>query len=136
MEVKIGDMIFKQIKHSFVIICLVILTVVFWILSCGWFGSEYRLVENTEYLMSTSVTVKIYVNNKDKGNDILKKVFTEAKRIENIMEPIKGDGELKRINTSPAETWWEMSPELKAVIDRSFFLRKIRWSFRSNNSFC
>ena len=117
-------MIFNQIKHSFVIICLVILTVVFWILSCGWFGNEYRLVENTEFLMSTSVTVKIYVNNKDKGNDILKKVFTEAKRIENIMEPIKGDGELKRINTSPAETWWEMSPELKAVIDRSFFFTK------------
>ncbi len=124
MEVKISDMIFNQIKHSFVIICLVILTVVFWILSCGWFGNEYRLVENTEFLMSTSVTVKIYVNNKDKGNDILKKVFTEAKRIENIMEPIKGDGELKRINTSPAETWWEMSPELKAVIDRSFFFTK------------
>jgi len=117
-------MIFNQIKHSFVIICLVILTVVFWILSCGWFGNEYRLVENTEFLMSTSVSVKIYVNNKDKGNDILKKVFTEAKRIENIMEPIKGDGELKRINTSPAETWWEMSPELKAVIDRSFFFTK------------
>ena len=91
-------MIFNQIKHS--------------------------LVENTEFLMSTSVTVKIYVNNKDKGKDILKKVFTEAKRIENIMEPIKGDGELKRINTSPAETWWEMSPELKAVIDRSFFFTK------------
>ena len=117
-------MIFNQIKHSFVIICLVILTVVFWILSCGWFGNEYRLVENTEFLMSTSVTVKIYVNNKDKGNDILEKVFTEAKRIENIMEPVKGDGELKRINTSPAETWWEMSPELKTVMDRSFFFTK------------
>ena len=114
-------MMFNYKKHSFFVICLVILTVTFFILSYGWFGSRYKLVENTEYLMSTSVTVKIYVNNKNKGNDILKKVFTEAKRIEYIMEPLKGDGELKRINTSPAETWWELSPELRAVIDRSVF---------------
>lgn len=125
-------MIFNYIKHGFVVICFVVLTVIFWILSCGWFGNKYKLVENTEYLMGTSVTVKIYVNNKNKGNDLLKRVFIEAKRIEHIMEPLKGDGELKRINTNPAETWWKLSPELKTVIDRSvFFYEKSGGAFDS-----
>jgi len=123
-------MISNHIKHSFIIICLIVLIVIFWILSYGWFGNKYKLVENTEYLMSTSVTVKIYVNNKNKGNDIIKKVFAEAKRIEHIMEPLKGDGELRRINTGPAERWWNLSPELKAVINHSvFFYRKTGGAF-------
>ena len=57
---RISEMIFNYIKHGFVVICFVVLTVIFWILSCGWFGNKYKLVENTEYLRGTSVTVKIY----------------------------------------------------------------------------
>ena len=120
----------NYIKHAFFIICIIVSMVFFWILSYGWFGNKYKLVENTEYLMSTSVTVKIYVNNKNKGNDIIKKVFAEAKRIEHIMEPRKGDGELRQINTNPAERWWKLSPYLQAVIDRSvFFYRKTSGAF-------
>ncbi|MFC1539208.1 FAD:protein FMN transferase [Candidatus Latescibacterota bacterium] len=79
------------------------------------------MIESTEFLMSTNVTVKIYVKNKKNGEEILEKIFSEAKRIESIMQPLEGGGELQHINKSVSGEWFALSPELKTVLDRSFF---------------
>ncbi len=78
-----------------------------------------KLIESTEFLMSTNVTAKVYVDSRADGEELLKKVFAEAKRIESIMQPREGDGELQRINNNTAGTRFELSPELKTVIDRA-----------------
>ena len=114
-------MISNPKRNIIIIICFFVLIFICWFFSFGWLGDKYKLVESNEFLMDTNVTVKMYVNNKNKGKDLLTKVFAEAERIEHIMEPVKGDGELQRINRSSAEKWWKLSPELKAVIDRTFF---------------
>ena len=114
-------MIISCKKNIFILTCFVILMFICWIFSCGWIGGNLKLVESTEFLMNTNVTVKMYIGNKNKGKNLLTKVFTEAKRIEHIMESSNGDGELQRINRSSAKEWWVLSPELKVVIDRAFF---------------
>ncbi len=114
-------MILNHRKHSIIITCFVILIVIFWIFSSGWFGKKLTLVESTCFLMSTSVNIKIFVSDETEGENVLNKVFSAAGEIENIMEPLKGDGELHKINNSPAEIWWKISPELKTVINRSVF---------------
>ncbi len=121
---------FNYRKHSIVITCFVLLIVIFWIFSSGLFTNKLTLVESTNFLMSTSLTVKFYISDETEGETILKKIFTEAGEIEHIMEPLKGDGELQRINNSSSDTWWKLSSELKTVIDRSIFFYE-----KSNGAF-
>ena len=123
-------MVLNNRKHYIIVACFVILVVIFWIFFGGWSEKKLTLVEHTGFLMSTSVTVKIVVSDETEGKNIFNKVFTEASETEHIMEPLKGDGELCRINSSPADTWWKLSPELKTVIDRSvFFYEKTGGAF-------
>ena len=118
-------MAFNRITYKFTAFCVVVLMIVFWIFSGGWFWGRLKLVESTEFLMNTSVTVKIYVTSNKKGKDLLKRTFTEAKRIEHILEPLKGEGELYRINNSRADKWWKMSPDMEAVLQRSIFFNRM-----------
>lgn len=108
-------------KKYIYIFSFILLLAVSWLFSGGWFGNRLRMIESTDFLMNTSVTLKIYIRNRAKGKTLLEKVFTEAKRIESIMQPLEGDGELQAINKSRPGTWFELSPELKDVIDRSFY---------------
>ncbi|MFC1650103.1 FAD:protein FMN transferase [Candidatus Latescibacterota bacterium] len=108
-------------KKNICIIGFIVLLAVSWFFSSGWFWNRLRLIESTEFLMNTNVTVKIYVKNRTKGKELFKRVFSEAKRIESIMESLEGEGELQKINKSPSGKWFELSPELKTVIDRSFY---------------
>ncbi|MBN1291529.1 MAG: FAD:protein FMN transferase [Candidatus Latescibacteria bacterium] len=90
-----------------------------WLFTGGWFFNNPKLISATKFLMDTSVTVKIFVKNDSQGEVILKKAFDEAARIERIMEPLKGGGELQRINASPANSRRTVSPELRQVLERS-----------------
>ena len=114
----------KHQKKRIIAASFLISMALFWIFSCGWFGNNNKLVESTDYFMNTIVTVKIYVNNRNKGKELIERTLTEAKRIEKILVARNGDGELQKINSGSHDIWWKLSPELKAVIDRSFFLTK------------
>lgn len=100
-------------------ISLFVLFTASWLLSGGWFWKTPRLLVATEFLMDTSVTVKIYVHDRIKGENLLKSAFDEGARIEHIMEPLKGNGELQRINASPGTSWHTVSPDLLRVLVRS-----------------
>ncbi len=88
------------------------------LVTCGWFGKPSQ-VEATDYFMNTTVTVKIFTSNKSSGEELIQRAFDEAKRIEHIMEPRKGGGELNRINDAEHAKWWHLSPELKTVMERA-----------------
>jgi FAD:protein FMN transferase len=111
----------KRGKKNIYISCFIVLMAMSWFLFCGWFGNRLKVIESTEFLMNTNVTAKIFVKDRAKGEELFRRAFAEAKRIERIMQPIEGDGELQRINKSPTGTRFELSPELKTVIDRSFY---------------
>lgn len=94
------------------------------LVACGWFGKPSQ-VEATDYLMNTTVTVKIFTSNKTSGEELIQRAFDEAKRIEHIMEPRKGGGELNRINEGEYGKWRHLSPELKTVLERSAMFYKL-----------
>ena len=87
-----------------------------WIIAGGWNFWRPVQVEKTDILMDTSVTVKIFIRNKKDGEQMIRDAFDAAKRIEHIMEPVKGNGELQRINTRTAGGWFALSSELSEVI--------------------
>ena len=90
--------------------------ILLWIVVGGWNFWGPVEVEKTDILMDTSVTVKIFVRNKKHGEQLISEAFDEAKRIESIMEPVNGDGELKRLNSRTRGGWFTLSPELGTVI--------------------
>jgi len=91
-----------------------------WFFSGGWFWKKPVLVESTEIFMDTTFNVKIFIKDKKSGQRLIKEAFDEARRIEHIMEPVKGDGELKRLNTRTGNGWFGLSPELRAVMKQTF----------------
>ena len=98
---------------------VILFLIVLGFLGGGWFRRTPQLFEATEFLMDTSVTIKVFAFSKREGNDLLRKAFDEASRVEHIMEPHKGDGELERINAAPGKEWHEISTDLEQVLDRS-----------------
>ncbi|MCE5252376.1 FAD:protein FMN transferase [bacterium] len=95
------------------------------IVSGGWFWSTPRLVEATQFLMDTSVTIKIFYSDKTKGESLLKKAFDEGVRIEHIMEPLKGSGELWKINASKDVSEWTVGDDLWRVLERSRYFYEL-----------
>jgi FAD:protein FMN transferase len=108
-----------RLTVRYYIIVSVVVTVIVWCLLSGWFWNRPVYLEHTEMLMDTSVTVKVYVRDKKVGERLLKDAFHEARRIERIMEPFKGDGEVKCINNLHEDCWIPISPDLKMVLNRS-----------------
>ncbi|MFC1490439.1 FAD:protein FMN transferase [Candidatus Latescibacterota bacterium] len=108
-------------KKNIYILCIIALFAVSWLFSGGWLFNKVKLIESTEFLMSTNVTVKIYVKDRKEGEELFKRVFSEAKRIESIMHSHEGEGELREINKSDSGVGFKLSPELKTVLDRSFY---------------
>jgi thiamine biosynthesis lipoprotein len=90
-----------------------------WAVSCGWNFWGPAEVEATDFIMNTSVTVKIFVRGKKDGEKLIREAFVEAKRIEHIMEPLKGDGELQRLNARDRAGWFAVSPELRIVVEEA-----------------
>ena len=98
---------------------VVLFLIVLGFLGGGWFRRTPQLFEATEFLMDTAVTIKVFAFSEREGKDLLRKAFDEAARIEHIMEPLKGNGELQHINAAPGTDWHEISPDLKTVLERS-----------------
>ena len=82
-------------------------------------GGVPRFTETTDYLMDTVVTVKVYAPPSVHTDDIIARAFTEAKRLESLMTPLTGGGELNRINDGEPDTWWVIDPELEEVLLRA-----------------
>jgi len=114
-----GGMVDKSRKKRLLLpVAVVVPLLVIWVFTSGWLlPSE---VQSTEILMDTTVTVKIYVRDKKRGERLIREAFDEARRIERIMEPLKGDGELKRLNNRTRDGWWVISPELREVLEESY----------------
>jgi len=111
-------------KRNILIISFAVFIVIVWLVFSGWLGKKCVLVESTSFLMNTSVTVKIFAPDEDEGRNIIQEAFVRARALEHIMEPLKGDGELKRINSGPPGVWWGIGSELRTVLERSIFFHK------------
>ena len=118
-------MIYSTKKYTVLVVCIVTVLLVSWLVSGGWFGKKFKLVESTDYLMSTSITVKVYVRNARAGEALLQNAFAEAKRIEHIMEPLVGDGELHRINETSSVRTWKLSDDLRTVLERALYYSRL-----------
>jgi len=104
-------------KMKLVITFSAVLLAVMWFVTSGWFWGKPVRIQRTQLLMDTSFTVTVYAKNKKTGEKLLNKAFSEAKRIEHIMEPLKGDGELQRLNARTEDSWRVMSHDLKTVLN-------------------
>jgi FAD:protein FMN transferase len=87
-----------------------------WILGGGFFWNRQVLSEATEFLMDTSVAVKVYAGSRKEGAKIIDAAFAEARRIEQIMEPQAGDGELARLNGEDGLGPYRVSGDLAKVL--------------------
>ena len=96
-----------------------VLLAVLWFVTSGWFWEKPVRVQSTELIMDTSFTVTVFAKNKKTGEKLLNKAFSEAKRIEHVMEPLQGDGELRRLNARTEDSWWIMSSDLKTVLNET-----------------
>ena len=110
-------------RGAFLVGFLLIITLS-WLLFGGWLDTP-QAVESTEFHMNTSISIKIFVADRARGKILLRKAFDEIARIEHVLEPLKGDGDLRRINTGPPGVWWDMNPDLKAVLSRSLYFYRI-----------
>ncbi len=86
-----------------------------WTASGGCFLRRQVPVDVTEFIMDTAVTVKIYYQDRARGEELLKEAFQEAKRIEHMMEAVKGDGEIRQLNLRTSPGTFTLSPELATV---------------------
>lgn len=89
-----------------------------WMLFGGFMGTPQKIV-STDFFMNTNITITVYDCDRAKGEACIRKAFDEIARIEHVLEPLKGDGDLKRINAGPAGIWWEMNPDIREVLQRS-----------------
>ncbi|MFC1511678.1 FAD:protein FMN transferase [Candidatus Latescibacterota bacterium] len=82
-------------------------------------GDMPRFSEATDYLMDTVVTVKVYAPASAHADETISRAFTEAKRLELLMNPLGEGGELNRIDEGGPGAWWVISPELEEVLSRA-----------------
>lgn len=87
-----------------------------WMLGGGFFWNRPVLSEATEFLMDTSVIVKVYAGSRNEGATLIDAAFAEARRVEQIMEPRTGDGELARMNGDDGAGPYRLSSDLASVL--------------------
>mgnify|MGYP001272605475 CR=1 FL=1 len=110
---------FRRIKIiSAMLAASVLILAGLWALLGARRGVSEKIV-STEFHMNTGISITLYVNDRAEGAKLFRKAFHEIARIERVLEPIKGGGELQRINAGPAGAWWEMNPDVKEVLARS-----------------
>lgn len=98
---------------------------VFLTVSCSFLIDKPVLIEKTDFLLDTSVSVKFYINDKKKGNELVEKIFAEGKRLEHNLDPLKGVGELHQINISQKGNKFKISSDLRRILNRSLFFYNI-----------
>lgn len=124
MDIPVSHMRRNVWKRGLTLAGLLLILTVSWVLFGGWLSAP-QAVESTEFYMNTNISIKIFVANRAKGELLLRKAFDEIARIEHVLEPLKGEGDLKRINAGPSSVWWNMNPDLKAVLTRSLYFYQI-----------
>lgn len=97
------------------VLCLAVAGI--WLVTGGFLWWKPVEVSDTAFLMDTVVTIKIYTRNRSDGERLIADAFDEGRRVERIMEPLKGDGELQRINNGDSAGWHVISPELRMVLE-------------------
>ncbi len=98
---------------------LVLASLAAWLSVGGFFRNRLASVEKTEVIMDTSVTVKLFASSRREGERLIDLAFVEARRVERIMEPYKGDGELKRLNARDRAGSFPAEEELRMVLGAS-----------------
>jgi FAD:protein FMN transferase len=111
-------------KRGAFLVGFLLILILSWFLFGGWLNTP-QAVESTELHMDTGISLKIYVTDRAGGEILLRKAFDEIARIEHVLEPLKGDGDLKRINAGPPGIWCDMNPDLKTVLSRSLYFFRI-----------
>jgi FAD:protein FMN transferase len=106
------------LRRKWFILAAFPLIAVSWLL-LGGFGKEPEKIVSTEFSMNTSITITVYDVSREKAEKSIRKAFDEIARIEHVMEPLKGNGELERINAGPSGTWWDLNPDIRALLERS-----------------
>ncbi|MHB9030729.1 MAG: FAD:protein FMN transferase [Candidatus Latescibacterota bacterium] len=91
---------------------------VLWLFMGAHRGVPQR-IESTEFHMNTGISITLFVHDRAEGEKLFRKAFDEIARIERVLEPLKGNGDLQRINAGSAGTWWEMNPDIRTVLVRS-----------------
>ncbi|MFA6471281.1 MAG: FAD:protein FMN transferase [Candidatus Latescibacterota bacterium] len=124
MDIPVSHILRNIWKRGLILAVLLLVLAVSWVLFGGWFSAP-QAVESTEFHMNTNISIKVFAANREKGNLLLRKAFDEIARIEHVLEPLKGDGDLKRINAGHSSVWWDMNPDLKAVLTRSLYFYQI-----------
>lgn len=120
----------KYNKFSIKVLFYIIVITVVLCFSCSFLKEKPVLIEKTDFLLDTSVSVKFYIKDKAKGKELIEKVFAEGKRLEHNLDPLKGDGELHQINLSQSMKSWKISPDLSCILNRSlYFYKKTGGSF-------
>ncbi len=99
-------------------VCPAVVLAAIWVICGGFMGSPEKVVV-TDFAMNTSITVTVYAKSKAKAETAIRKAFDEIARIEHVLEPLKGDGDLQRINRGGDGVWWDMNPDIRAVLMKS-----------------
>ena len=98
-----------------------------WLVSGGflWGNREPVEVESTEFLMDTFVNIKIYIQDRSEGERLLAEAFAEGRRVEDVMQPLKGNGELERINNGESAGWHVIGSELRTVFEHTATINRL-----------
>lgn len=84
-----------------------------------------RRFDATEFHMNTAITITLYVNDQAEADRLFRKAFDEIARIEDVLEPLKGNGYLKKVNDAPSGVWHEMNPDIRTVLTRSKYYHEL-----------
>jgi len=103
---------YRVITIAGLLLCMIAV----WGFSGGWFLKRPVAVDATEFIMDTVVSVKLYHHDRKRGEELIAEAFKEALRIERMMEAVKGDGEIRRLNQRDSNGWFELMPELGIVL--------------------
>jgi len=114
----------KKRPHRLITAGVIAALMAAWLICGGWFWNDPVKVVSTQILMDTSVNVQVFAKNKKTAERLIAEAFREARRIESIMEPRKGGGELDSINESFG-TAWKIGPELQTVLRETFRIHRL-----------
>lgn len=88
-------------------------------------GQSYEKVEKTDYMMGTVVTLKVYVEDVDKGERAIEKAFERIEQIENLMSLNVENSEINRINGLAGERAVKVSQDTFDVIRKGLYYGKL-----------
>jgi thiamine biosynthesis lipoprotein len=79
----------------------------------------------TDGIMGTRITVELWADNTQVGNDLIDAVLTEMRRIDTSMSTYKPDSEVSMVNRKAAAGWVVITPELFDLLNTSLEFSRI-----------